>query len=224
MLRYHWRTLPLRSPDARDESPRNTAEPARATRLRVLRALRSTVVLAAVVLRRDAALLIRCRSAISTCGCRPDAIEGTLVVHIFDVAHDLNIEPPERLLDPAVAAQHVGGAREPARPRGSRSPPTAAPLTPQWSAARSAGRAPVAEARASLRARRARRAALARRRACCFRTIRNHQTFLNIYEGDALTQAILDRGRSRVRVLRRHAPGRVRGRPASSCRPASTTS
>ena len=43
---------------------------------------------------------------------QPDAIEGSLVVHIFDAAHDLNIEPVERLLDPAVAAQHVGGARE----------------------------------------------------------------------------------------------------------------
>jgi hypothetical protein len=32
-------------------------------------------------------------------------IEGTLVAHMFDVAHDLNIDPPERLLDPAVAAQ-----------------------------------------------------------------------------------------------------------------------
>ena len=56
---------------------------------------------------------------------QPDAIEGTLVVHIFDVAHDLNIEPVERLLDPAVAAQHVGRARAAARRRGSRSPPTA---------------------------------------------------------------------------------------------------
>ena len=33
-----------------------------------------------------------------------DAIEGTLVAHIFDLGHDLNIDPAERLLDPAVAA------------------------------------------------------------------------------------------------------------------------
>jgi hypothetical protein len=36
---------------------------------------------------------------------QPGAIEGTVVAHIFDLAHDLNIVPAERLLDPAVAAQ-----------------------------------------------------------------------------------------------------------------------
>lgn len=34
------------------------------------------------------------------------AIAGTLVVHDFDVAHDLGIETPALLLDPAVAQQH----------------------------------------------------------------------------------------------------------------------
>lgn len=33
-------------------------------------------------------------------------IEGALVVHDFDVAHDLGIDPPERLQDPAVAAKY----------------------------------------------------------------------------------------------------------------------
>ena len=32
------------------------------------------------------------------------AIEGTLVAHNFDVAHDLNIDPPERLLDAGLVA------------------------------------------------------------------------------------------------------------------------
>ena len=32
-----------------------------------------------------------------------DVIEGTLVVHIIDAAHDLGIDPPERLLDRSVA-------------------------------------------------------------------------------------------------------------------------
>ena len=36
---------------------------------------------------------------------QPNAIEGTVVAHIFDLAHDLNLTPAERLLDPAVAAQ-----------------------------------------------------------------------------------------------------------------------
>src|SRR3982751_4453861 len=32
------------------------------------------------------------------------ATTGTLTVHVFDAAHDLGIDPPERLLDPAVAS------------------------------------------------------------------------------------------------------------------------
>jgi len=36
-----------------------------------------------------------------------DAIEGSLVVHMFDAAHDLNVEPPERLLNAAVALQRA---------------------------------------------------------------------------------------------------------------------
>ena len=40
------------------------------------------------------------------------AIEASLVVHMIDLAHDLEIDPPERLLDPAVAAQHAGSMAE----------------------------------------------------------------------------------------------------------------
>jgi len=36
-----------------------------------------------------------------------DAIEGSLVVHMFDAAHDLNVEPPERLLNADVALQRA---------------------------------------------------------------------------------------------------------------------
>ena len=35
-----------------------------------------------------------------------DAIEGTLIAHIYDVAHDLNVQPIERLLDPAVVSAY----------------------------------------------------------------------------------------------------------------------
>jgi hydrogenase/urease accessory protein HupE len=31
-------------------------------------------------------------------------VTGTVTVHVFDAAHDLGVDPPERLLDPAVAA------------------------------------------------------------------------------------------------------------------------
>src|SRR5437764_6960646 len=36
----------------------------------------------------------------------PDAIEGTLITHIYDVAHELNVESMERLLDPAVVSMY----------------------------------------------------------------------------------------------------------------------
>ena len=36
---------------------------------------------------------------------RPDGIEGTLVVHVLDLAHDLGIDAPERLLEPAEIAR-----------------------------------------------------------------------------------------------------------------------
>jgi hydrogenase/urease accessory protein HupE len=38
----------------------------------------------------------------------PDAIEVSVVAHVFDLAHDLNIDPPEKLLDPAFAAARAG--------------------------------------------------------------------------------------------------------------------
>src|SRR4051812_1782551 len=37
---------------------------------------------------------------------QPDAVEGTLVAHIFDVAHDLALDRPESLLDAAVASRY----------------------------------------------------------------------------------------------------------------------
>jgi hydrogenase/urease accessory protein HupE len=124
---------------------------------------------------------------------RPDAIEGSLVVHIFDAAHDLNIEPVERMLDPAVAAQHSAtlanllGARFTVSADGRT-------LTPQWSAVevladRQSLKLPLRYALAATPGRLGVTAVM-------FPYDPQHQTFLNIYEGDALTQAILDRGRS----------------------------
>ena len=79
---------------------------------------------------------------------RPDAIEGSLVIHIFDAAHDLNIEPVERLLDPAVAAQHAAALANLLAARFTVSA-DGRPLTPQWSAVEVLAGAPVAEVPAS---------------------------------------------------------------------------
>jgi len=124
---------------------------------------------------------------------QPDAIDGTLVAHIFDLAHDLNIEPAERLLDPVVAAQqsvaiaYLLGSRLSVSANGQL-------LTPQWSAAE------VVADRQSLKI--SLRLALTAPvgtlvvKTMMFPYDPQHQTFLNVYEGSALTQAILDRGRT----------------------------
>jgi len=124
---------------------------------------------------------------------QPGAIDATLVAHIFDVAHDLHVEPPERLLDPAFAA--------------ARGPELVALLSPRVSLTvdgRAAAGAwsnavDVLADRQSLRLR-ARYAVSAPPgtvsvSAAMFPYDPNHQTFVNVYEGRALTQAILDRGR-----------------------------
>ena len=105
---------------------------------------------------------------------QPDAIDGTLVAHIFDVAHDLNIAPPERLLDPAVVVAAVAPrSRALLAPRLDGRPPTAGALTPQWSAPEVA--APIGSrcgSRVRYRARRQRRARSRSTRRCS-RTIRS---------------------------------------------------
>jgi hydrogenase/urease accessory protein HupE len=123
-----------------------------------------------------------------------DAIEGTLILHDFDVAHDLNLDPPERLLDPAVVSQYreaiirmIAGRLEIAA--------NGRLLTPEWS-----GPEVVADRqsiRLRLRARLDGAAGMVAIAASLFPYDSNHQTFVNIYEGDALTQAILDHGRAR---------------------------
>ena len=121
-----------------------------------------------------------------------DAIDGTLVVHIIDAAHDLRVEPPERLLQTAEATRAFAALT---RMLGDRFTVSAdgRPLTPAW-----IDIDPIAD-RQSIRLRL--RYALASPAGTLTVSARMfpydpaHQTFLNIYEGDALTQAILDGGR-----------------------------
>jgi hydrogenase/urease accessory protein HupE len=123
-------------------------------------------------------------------------LEGTLVAHIYDVAHDLNIEPPDQLLDPGVAA-----AREPAieqllAPR-FQVAADGRVLTPLW-----AGIEVLTDRqslRVHLRFQPGRPPGTISVSAALFPYDPNHQTFLNIYERDTLTsQTILDRGRAQV--------------------------
>ena len=123
---------------------------------------------------------------------QPTVIEGTLVAHMFDVAHDLNVEPPEKLLDPAFAATRAGAIIELLSPRlmlGA----DGTPLRGEWS------NVEVVAERQSLRLHvrylLASPAGTLTVATIMFPYDPQHQTFLNVYERESLTQAILDRGR-----------------------------
>lgn len=122
----------------------------------------------------------------------PGAIDGALVVHVIDAAHDLGIANPASLLDPVVAAKYfqplsrllgerlrfdVNGAAVLIEWRGLE-------LVPDRQSLRLSFRlslpAPVASLRTTAR---------------LFPYDSNHKTFLNAYEGADPTQAILDASR-----------------------------
>jgi hydrogenase/urease accessory protein HupE len=122
-------------------------------------------------------------------------IVAALVVHVFDLAHDLNIDPPERLLAGGVAAERASAIIALLQPR-LQLAVDGVMLTPAWSAPevlaerqslrfhlRYSPTAPAGSIAVSAR---------------MFPYDTSHQTFLNIYEHGALaSQAMLDRGRTR---------------------------
>jgi hydrogenase/urease accessory protein HupE len=124
---------------------------------------------------------------------QPGGVEGSLVAHIFDVAHDLNIEPADKLLNPAFAAERASAIVTLLAPRLTVAADGRS-LKGDWSEVE------VLADRQSLRLH-VRFATTSQPGVLTVATVMfpydsNHQTFLNIYERDALTQAILDRGRT----------------------------
>jgi hydrogenase/urease accessory protein HupE len=124
----------------------------------------------------------------------PTAIEGTLIAHIYDVAHELRIDPPERLLEPGVVPQDAAAIIAIAV-RGLEVQADGRVLAPVWSAP------DVMTDRQSVRlhVRYALEhpAGVVSVSASLFPYDPTHETFINMYEGSALTQAILDRGKAR---------------------------
>jgi hydrogenase/urease accessory protein HupE len=122
----------------------------------------------------------------------PDGINITLVVHVFDAAHELGVDPPERLLDPSVLVLHGNELIALLRSRlqiaaGGRMLTagvwSAAEPLPERQSVRLRARYPTGGVPGSITL-----------TAKLFPYDRAHQTFLNFYEGGALTsQAILDR-------------------------------
>ena len=123
---------------------------------------------------------------------QPGTIEITLVAHMFDVAHELGLDPPDRILDPAVLAGQGDAVVALLRSRlqiaadgttltsGIWSVPE--PL-PDRQSIRLHARYSISGAPGSVTV-----------TAMLLPYDPTHQTFLNFYEGDTLTsQAILDR-------------------------------
>jgi hydrogenase/urease accessory protein HupE len=122
----------------------------------------------------------------------PDTVELTLVAHVFDVAHELGVDPPEQLLDTAVLDSRGSELAALLRSRLQIAVDGTRLTGSEWSAPvplrerqsiQLRARYPTAGATGSV--------AVAAR---LFPYDPNHQTFLNFYERDALTsQTILDR-------------------------------
>jgi hydrogenase/urease accessory protein HupE len=128
---------------------------------------------------------------------QPTTIEGTLVAHVFDIGHDLNIDPPDRLLDPAVASQQASAISRLLLPR------LVVAADGRTLAPEASSQVDVLADRQSLRLHityaLAGPPATIDVTAALFPYDPFHRTFLNVYETvddkDVLTQAILDRGR-----------------------------
>ena len=126
----------------------------------------------------------------------PGRIEVTLVAHVIDVAHELKISPPERLLAPNVADGQLGAIANVLQPRFQLASDGRA-LAPEWSAVE------VMDDRQSLKLYLDYRLDAAPGvlgiRASLFPYDPNHQTFLNVYESGSLrSQAILEADHQRV--------------------------
>jgi len=134
----------------------------------------------------------------------PGGAEGSLTVHVFDAGHDLGIEPPARLLDPAVAREKATALESLLASRlsvagGGR------PLAITW------GAIEVLQDKQSLRlpfAVTPVRPTVLQITARLFPYDPQHQTFVNVYEDGALRQqVILDAGRASVEYFSGTARG-----------------
>jgi len=118
------------------------------------------------------------------------AVEVSLVAHIFDLAHDLDVTPSDRLLDPALVAEREKAMQAMLAPRLELSADGRV-LTPEW------GATDVLRDRQSLRFH-LHYPVTSPPGTVAVNTVMfpydpMHQTFVNVYEGETLTsQMILD--------------------------------
>src|SRR5881396_2990251 len=126
---------------------------------------------------------------------QPGSIDVGLTVHIYDLAHDLQVSPMERLLEPAYLAERESAIRALFSPR-LELRADGRLQAPQWL------RHEILEERQSvrfhLRYPTASIPGVISVLTVMFPYDSNHQTFVNVYESDTLTsQVILDRNHTR---------------------------
>lgn len=124
------------------------------------------------------------------------SIEVSLTVHIYDLAHDLQVAPMERLLEPAFLKERESAIRALLPPRLELTA-DARSVTPEWL------QPEIIEDRQSVRFHLRYPAETAPGMVSVstvmFPYDSNHQTFVNVYENDTLTsQVILDRNHTRT--------------------------
>jgi hydrogenase/urease accessory protein HupE len=127
---------------------------------------------------------------------RAGSIDLSVTIHIFDLAHDLQVTPMERLLDPGFLKEHDAVIRSLLTPRLALEADGRA-LSPDWQPA------DILEDRQSVRFHLhyptesgPGRVVLS---AAMFPYDENHQTFVNVYENDVLaSQVILDKSHTRT--------------------------
>jgi hydrogenase/urease accessory protein HupE len=124
----------------------------------------------------------------------PGAINAALVIHVFDLGYDLKVDDADRFLDP-VFAESERAAIGALVSRRLTIAVNGQGVVPLWDrieiaadqhAVRLRARIPLDAPVGTLVA-----------SGVLFPYDPRHQTFINVYEGDALTQAIVDHGRSR---------------------------
>ena len=137
---------------------------------------------------------------------QPGVIDGTLVVHILDVAHDLSIGKADDLLDPSLAARHFDAVTTLVAGR-LRIMPGGQSASIEWT------RLEVVPERQSLklyfRVPSQPRAPSMQVTGALFPYDANHKTFVNVYEDGALTQAILDRTKTSFEYFAGTRQGRL---------------
>src|SRR4051812_1754833 len=130
-----------------------------------------------------------------------DGVSGTLTIHVFDAAHELAIDPPERLLDPPAAAARASALQALLASRLSMEAGTE-PLQIAWGpievlSDNQSLRLPFTAGPGSDRGQTRVRPPILGLNVALFPYDPKHQTFVNVYEDAALKQqVILDASRT----------------------------